>query len=394
MFSFHKSATALLAVATLAGCASLSPDGNQTDINTLTAGKTAGINAPVGRGDSAETREEVARLLAGPLSAESAVRIALLNNPGIHASMAALGISDADRVRAGTLPNPHFSIGRFVEGRKVEIERGIGFSVIGLLTLPWRAKYQSQQHEVVKLQAAQEVVKLAADTRKAWITAVAAQQTASYMKDAKEAAEASGELARRLARVGNWSKLQQAQVQLAQSSAKMNVRRAQNAATQAEASLIKTLRLTGMHSAVALPDRLPDVPVQALSPQALDGRVAAIAAQLPRAEGMRNGANARLARQAYLSSHALAVSAREEVLKVREFITEETVLHYNGMLKSVWDLLGEVSSQSQAVASAIEAQRDFCIAETDLQWVLQGGAPDSFVSLGGGGGEPAAAAGH
>ena len=38
MFSFPKSATALLAIATLAGCASLSPDGNQADINTLTAG--------------------------------------------------------------------------------------------------------------------------------------------------------------------------------------------------------------------------------------------------------------------------------------------------------------------------------------------------------------------
>ncbi|MDZ4280793.1 hypothetical protein [Hydrogenophaga sp.] len=239
-----------------------------------------------------------------------------------------------------------------------------------------------------------ELLEVAAQGRKAWFQAVAARQVLKQHRDALDAAEAGNELGRRMVSVGNWSKLQQAQVQLAQSSAQMNVRRAQNAATQAEASLIKTLRLTGAHNSVALPDRLPDLPVQAWSPQSLDSRTAAISAQLPRAEGMRNGANARLARQAYLTSHALAVSSREEVLKVREFITEETVLHYNGMLKSVWDLLGEVSNQSQAVASAIEAQRDFWIAETDLQWVLQGGAPDSFVSLGGGGGGPAAAAGH
>jgi hypothetical protein len=239
-----------------------------------------------------------------------------------------------------------------------------------------------------------ELLEVAAQGRKAWYQAVAARQVLKQHRDALDAAEAGNELGRRMVSVGNWSKLQQTQVQLAQSSAQMNVRRAQYAATLAEASLIKTLRLTGVHSAVSLPDRLPDLPAQALSPQVLDGRAAAIAAQLLRAEGMRNGANARLARQAYLSSHALAVSAREEVLKVREFITEETVLHYNGMLKSVWDLLGEVSSQSQAVASAIEAQRDFLIAETDLQWVLQGGAPDSFVSLGGGGGGEPAAAGH
>jgi outer membrane protein TolC len=209
-----------------------------------------------------------------------------------------------------------------------------------------------------------------------------------------DAAEAGNELGRRMVSVGNWSRLQQAQVQLAQASAQMNLRRAQQAAMQTEATLIKTLGLTGVHSAVTLPDRLPDLPAQPLPAQVLDERATAIAAQLPRAEGMRNGAHVRLARQAYLTSHALALSSRDEVLKLREFITEETVLHYNGMLKSVWDLLAEVSSQSQAVASAIEAQRDFWIAETDLQWVLQGGEPDSFVSLGGGGGEPAAAAGH
>jgi outer membrane protein TolC len=59
------------------------------------------------------------------------------------------------------------------------------------------------------------------------------------------------------------------------------------------------------------------------------------------------------------------------------------VLHYNGMLKSVWDLLDEVRNQSQATVDAIGAQRDFWIAEADLQWVLQGGEPDSFVSAGG-----------
>lgn len=239
-----------------------------------------------------------------------------------------------------------------------------------------------------------ELLEVAAQGRKAWFQAVAARQVLKQHRNTLDAAEAGNELGRRMVSVGNWSKLQQTQVQLAQSSAQMNVRRAQHAATQAEAVLIKTLGLTGVQSAVKLPERLPDLPAQAMSLQVLDERSAAIAEQLPRAENMRNGANARLARQAYLASHALALSSRDEVLKVREFITEETVLHYNGMLKSVWDLLGEVSSQSQAVAGAIEAQRDFWIAETDLQWVLQGGAPDSFVSLGGGGGEPAAAAGH
>jgi len=55
-------------------------------------------------------------------------------------------------------------------------------------------------------------------------------------------------------------------------------------------------------------------------------------------------------------------------------------------------VLGETATRSQAAIDAIEAQRDFWVAETDLQLVLQGEAPDSFISLGGAGGSPSAAA--
>jgi outer membrane protein TolC len=135
------------------------------------------------------------------------------------------------------------------------------------------------------------------------------------------------------------------------------------------------------------------VPPQLVPLDEWQKKALAIQAQLPEAEGMRNQANIELALAAYQTSHALVKGTRDEVLKVREFISEETVLHYNGMLSSVWDLLDASRIQSQAVIDAIAAQRDFWIAETDLQWVLQGGEPDSFVSLGGGS-EAAAPAAH
>jgi multidrug efflux system outer membrane protein len=69
-------------------------------------------------------------------------------------------------VQAGSLPNPHFAIDRFTEGSKVEIERFLKFDVLGLLTLPWRAQWAGQQSELARLQAAQDVVRTAADTRK------------------------------------------------------------------------------------------------------------------------------------------------------------------------------------------------------------------------------------
>ena len=238
-----------------------------------------------------------------------------------------------------------------------------------------------------------EVLEVAIAGRKAWIDAVAAQQVLRYQRDMLEAAQAAHELGQRMVTVGNWSKLQLSQFQLAVSSARMNFRRAQQAAAQAQSKLVKTMGQMGLQDSFSLPDQLPAIPAQAMTEADLQKRSYDIRNHLPAAESLRNRALARDAMNAYWASHAQAKDSQEGVLKTREFITEETVLHYNGMLKSVWDLLNEVRNQSQATVEAIGAQRDFWIAEADLQWVLQGGEPASFVVLGGGGGE-APAAGH
>ena len=464
----------LIAVAmALAGCATVSPDGNTSDINTLTAGKTAGTTAQVAASDTAATRQAVAKLLGQPVTAESAVRIALLNNPGLHVSMATLGISDADRVQAGTLPNPHFAIGRFTAGDTVEIERALRFNIIGLLTLPWRAKWQSQQHELAKLQAAQEVIKLAADTRKSWINAVAAQQTAQYMADVKLAAEAGGELARRKARVGNWSRLEQAREQVFLADAVTQLAKAQQAAYSEREKLIRLMGLWGQQTEFKLSERLPDIPktvqeINNVEERALRDRLdvrssmaesgyVANSLGLVKASGFINaleatyrsnttfdnaagdksaskgwelelpipifdwgGANnaraqgtymqsvarvrqtavnarseAREAYQGYRTAYDVAVHYRDEVVPLRKFISDEVFLRYNGMLLSVFDLLGDMRANITAVNSAIEAQRDFWLADADLQTTLTGtsaGGLSGMKASAGGGGE--AKAGH
>ncbi|MCM2341196.1 TolC family protein [Rhodoferax sp.] len=244
-----------------------------------------------------------------------------------------------------------------------------------------------------RVEGMDELLEVAVLARKAWLQAVATRQALAQYRAALDAAEAARELGQRMVNVGNWSKLKQAQVQLVQSSAQMNLVRAQYAADQAQASLIKTLGLKGQYAHVTLPDALPDVPQQLPPITAWQQQALAIQAQLPEVEGMRHQANFDMALAAYQASHALVKGTRDEVLKLREFISEETLLHYNGMLSSVWDLLDQSRNQSQAVIDAIGAQRDLWISEADLQWVLQGGEPDSFVSLGGGS-EAAASAAH
>ena len=454
--------TLLALVAAMAGCAALSPDGNAADIAQLTQGKTGGvdISSSVALSKDPQARlAAVSGLLQSPITAEAAVRIALLNNPGLEASMATLGISDADRVQAGRLPNPHFSIGRFVEGDVREIERILRFDVIGLLTLPWKVKWQGQQHELAKLQAAQEVVKLATTTRKAWIAAVAAQQTALYMRDVKEAAEAGGELARRMASVGNWSKYQQAREQVFLADATAQLARAEQANFSQREKLIRLMGLWGEQTSFTLAERLPDLPkavtemadvearamrerLDVRSAMAESGYVAdqmgfkqvtgyldgmtlevtrstifdnasgtrearnGLAMELPlpifdwggarnaraQATYMQSAARvrdmavkarseAREAYHGYRTAYDLARHYRDEIVPLRKFINNELVLRYNGMLASVWEVLADTRMQVMSINSAIEAQRDFWLAEADLQTVLTGTSPGGLSGM-------------
>ena len=63
------------------------------------------------------------------------------------------------------------------------------------------------------------------------------------------------------------------------------------------------------------------------------------------------------------------------MLPLAKLMQEETVYRYNGMFMSVWQLLAQARSTTQAVVTATEAQRDFWLAETDLQLALTGTSP-------------------
>jgi hypothetical protein len=237
-----------------------------------------------------------------------------------------------------------------------------------------------------------ELLTVAREARQAWIQAVAARQGVSFHRESLIAAETAHELGRRMVQVGNWSRLQGAPASLALSEARMALQRAEYTAALAERELIRVLRLTGQHDRVALPESLPALPDTLVGTDALEAHLQRLRSQLQRAEALRAAPHARMAYEAYRASHALAAGYRDEVLKTRELMAEEAVLRYNGMLKSVWDVLAETRLRFAAAAETTSAQRDFWLAEADLQWVLQGGEPASFISLGNGGGAAAGAA--
>ena len=448
----------LCAALVLAGCASVTPpEALRSEVGALAAPATGGTPS--------DPHATVQQLLARQtLDADTAVRIALLNNPGLDASLAALSIDDADRVAASQLPNPQFAFSRLREGQVLEIERMLSFNVLHLLTLPWRAQHANQSLQLARLRAAQEVIRTAADTRKAWVQAVAARQTADYLRDAREAAEAGAELARRMARVGNFSKLQQAREQALLADVAAQQARAEQGAVAAREKLTRLLGLWGADAGYGLPDRLPDLP-QALPERAdieatalrerLDVRAArdestyvadrlgftratgfvdaltvgavhdtifddasgtrenkngfALEVPIPlfdwgqarnaraqasylqsvarvRETAVRARSEAREAGHGWRTAYELARHYRDEIVPLRRHIADEMQLRYNGMLASVWDLLAETRNPIAAVNNAIEAQRDFWIADTDLRTALTGTSPGALAT-------PAAASG-
>jgi outer membrane protein TolC len=84
------------------------------------------------------------------------------------------------------------------------------------------------------------------------------------------------------------------------------------------------------------------------------------------------------ARQSYLdyrSAFDLARHYRDQVIPLRKKISSETMLRYNGMLASVFELLADSREQAGAVNAYIEAQKDFWIAQTNLEAALGGRLP-------------------
>ena len=66
---------------------------------------------------------------------------------------------------------------------------------------------------------------------------------------------------------------------------------------------------------------------------------------------------------------------REELLPLSEKTLSETLLHYNGMLVGVFDLLRAKERQIEAAASLAEAARECRLARLTLQHALAGGSP-------------------
>ena len=250
-----------LAALLLGGCATFSTDGGFKTVKTLAKDR---INKDViwvrADSDADTVQTTVKKLLASALSVDDAVQVALLNNRGLQATYAELGIAEADLVQAGRMTNPHFAYLRTRNGDERKIEWALTFPIIDLLTIPLRKKIEARRFEAVKLAVAGRVVEVGIETRKAYVHALAAEEQVRYMEQVMTAAEASAELARRMTRAGNFSRLAHLREQAFYAEVVTQHARARHAATAERERLTRLMGLYGEDTLFKLPERLPDLP--------------------------------------------------------------------------------------------------------------------------------------
>jgi outer membrane protein TolC len=443
-----RTTAALACALSLSACKTFSPDGGMDVVASIAGSELLTVRTPE---DAARSAEQVARLLKRPLTADTAVQVALLNNRGLQAAYNVLGMAEAAMVEASLPPSPTISISRLASPVELEIERKIVASVLALATLPARTEVAGDRFRQAQLRAAEETLRVAANARRAYYQAVASRELIGFLTQAKSAAEAATQIARRLGETGAINKLDQAREQVfyAEITAQLATVR-QRAATERE-RLIRALGLWGGEVEFRLPSALPILPALRTLPSVeieavrrrVDLQIARIEVDaLAKSYGLTGAtrfinllevagvskttreadgtpirargvgvefqiplfdfgeARVRHAEQTYMqavnrliekavsvrseardaygvyrSTYDIAAHYRREVLPLRKIISDETILRYNAMQIDVFALLLEARQRIMATTAAIEAQRNFWLATTNLLVAVVGGGP-------------------
>jgi len=255
----------LVLTSLVAGCAKFSADGGMDRV-ARDVGQEAGpdLGRSVVKITSVEqaqrAHERVSALLAEPLSTGASVQVALLNNRDLQAAYNDLGISEADYVQASLPPNPALSFMRVSGSGVADFQLGIVENILNLFTLQRRSAIAAEHFEHARHRAVLTTLKLAVDTRRAHIRAVAAQQQVGFLDQARATVDAAVRLNARLGEAGGGDQLDQAELAAFYAELSAKVARARLTARSERETLTRLMGLWGSDVSFSLPAELPPLP--------------------------------------------------------------------------------------------------------------------------------------
>ena len=382
------------AITIVTGCATVGSSGSQT-ISASGVTQPTVLTAEQRALRERRTQRET-ELLARPQTAESAAELALLHHPAVERALETLDMPGFDRLQLAHTVNPAFNGGSLPSTMDTRIERSLSVNLMTWVSVPALAMNYSADQRAPRVQAADELVAMLLDARRAWVYAVASRQSVRYLEDVLAAAEAGRDIVQSMREVGNSTELEFLRAQAVYADAVAHLTAAQVAAAVERERLVQAMGLWGEEAdRVQLPERLPDLPRTAVDSDGLEARAVAqrFDVRAGRLEGLAGeaGVNARAdvrsAWLAYRGAYDLAEHAHQAIVPLAQRVSEEQLKLYNGMLIGVLDLIVDATERTNAVSAALDAERDFWLAEIELQRAMAGvgvsaqtlpGAPSTF----------------
>lgn len=274
-----KTIVAILSSALLAGCSS-NPDwklledpkyglqGTSSHVVAATGKRPIWVQSQEeAQSAAAQTR---AILKSKAVSKDMAVRVAILNNKGLQADLAEIGISSAEMWQETKLVNPVLSIGYSTSPIESLLGSTIAANVLSLITREKRVDIADAQFRAAQHRAAQSLLRLAFDTERAWIMSVAANETITYLQQAQIAADASSDLAKELGRTGAFSKAAQAREHASYAELSGQLAEARISERAAQEELNRLMGVWGNDIKYQIPKTLPKLPAKTLVKTAIE----------------------------------------------------------------------------------------------------------------------------
>lgn len=264
LFAFGARAIVLLG---LSGCATSSVAMDARDVDAFLAAQGHRKDLRVSMPDGVSWDADVAALpslVEAPLTAETAVRVALGSNRDLRASIAEFGVARGRLVQASLPPNPAIDLGIRAPkdtSQPMQLDLGIEYDVSELIVLPLKRGAAEADFAAERIRVAGEVLDTAYRARIGFYEVQARQDVLNLYVRAFEAFQAGYAAAVELHRAGNLPEVDLATHRAAVEQARIEVASAENALLDTREALNVMLGLSGASTqwTISGPLSLPSV---------------------------------------------------------------------------------------------------------------------------------------
>ena len=243
----------------VAGCIPTSTRADLAQVASLSRAPLPSYGQTVRQNTSDDARE----ILQKPLTADASVRVALLDNRELRASLHEIGVARGELVQAGVLPNPTFEVDlRRPQTRGEAIRAGfsVEYDLTRTILVPLRADAARADLDAARYRSAAAVVSIGYEVRAAFLALQAAMERHAVGVRVLDAFAANRDAARALFAAGNVPELDFTTQEAAYQEARVSIAQLELDVLDRREALNRLLGLHGRETMWRAEGALPPAP--------------------------------------------------------------------------------------------------------------------------------------